>query len=180
MRFFLYLSLLWMFGSMAAAQDISVHMDEIPLGSTITYRNSDNRVFTHRFVGRKGNSYVWNVYEGKRPIGAPATVNYFDDQGNIQKFSDSSGRTTNYDPHRCMRVIGKCRFTITLEDGTKTSLVRTNTPTAKGFRYQVVDQNGAIVLQGSAVRGPSGWSKRFWFIGRENRKIRLKMIASSF
>ncbi|MDO6800730.1 hypothetical protein [Shimia thalassica] len=125
----------------AAAQDIGLKMPEIGQGSYATYKVG-KATYTHVFAGKSGKYFVYDVVPGDDPEGMEGRSRYFrDGNGQTVKWVTAGGDTVTFTPHNCQRTVGACEFT---EEGVsegepyKTRMIRTNTPTSKGFDFEQV------------------------------------------
>lgn len=143
--------------SAVAAQDIGLNMPDIGKGSYATYKVG-SKSFTHVFAGKSGDYFVYDVVPGDDPDALEGRSRYFrDNEGQAVKWVRAGGDTITFTPHNCQRTLGSCEFVEEgVADGTpyKTKMVRTNTATSKGFKFEQIGygpDGNAYPLMGGTV-----------------------------
>ncbi|MEQ9695651.1 hypothetical protein [Shimia sp. SDUM112013] len=123
----------------ASAEGIGVNMPEIGKGSYAVYQAGD-QIYTHVFAGKSGAYHVYDVVPGDDPSAMEGRSRYFrDGAGQTVKWVTAAGEVVSFTPHNCQRTVGECSF---VEEGVvdgkpyKTNMLRTNTPTSSGFRFE--------------------------------------------
>ncbi len=145
----------------ATAQDISIPMDQVGRGSTITIQTSAGDVFTNHILGQSGlNEYSYAVYSGPDTSGPPAWVTYTDSSGNVTSRVNAQGGITTFTPHRCNRIVGPCTYTETRPDGARLAFTRITTLFTGGFTYLLYNEADEVTVIGSATIGELGWTQR--------------------
>lgn len=162
------------------AQDISIKMQEITRGSTVTIRNSDGKVYTHQHLGKIRGVYAFRTFSGRRAKGHPLGTYFTNVRGELMRAEDRNGAVTKWEPHKCMRTLGQCRYTRILPDGTRQKRTRITEATEDGFRYAIYEDSGELVLSGWAKIDQFGWSVRGAYKPNGGKRISLRMLASDY
>lgn len=121
-----------------AKSDIRLKIDEIAVGSSVTFLLEDGTRQTHHFEGRQGDTYKITYWKG-RGKGLDAgieAIGIFDLEGRMLRGKRVSGQWFTYTPHNCFRVLGLCRYTTTRADGRVWQMGRRQVATKDGFTFE--------------------------------------------
>ena len=116
----------------ARAQDISIHLAEIPDGLILVYERSNGSLFSKKFVGQTPDGYQVEWYVGDMQ-GSPTRIAFLDSQGNTLRYTSMSGKSRVYTPHYCNRTLGTCRLELVDQYGNRNSMTVTTRATLDGF-----------------------------------------------
>lgn len=161
----------------ASAQDISSAVGRLPVGTVITYKNSDGPYFTHVVRGKDARGYRIDIFEGRTPEGPEKSVYWVDGKGNLLRFELPNGDAISYKPSDCVRTLGTCKFTEMRSGEPGKAKVRITTKTADGFEFEEKDAaSGATLKVGETTVGPNGLNVRSWYRRTGEGRIELKIV----
>ena len=162
-----------------ASADIQWKTGAIAPGSTVTLKNSDGRVFTHMRMQDEDGMTRFDTFAG-RDTGAPFAGSFLTNRrGEITRMVSASGEVTSFSPHRCMRTLGECHYTITYADGFRENRIRVTEATANGLKYREFGTQGlmtsGVLALDSVGTSAGGWSKDHQ-TGRKTRVTRVSAV----
>lgn len=172
------LLLLW--ANSANAQDISKKMSLIAPGSTVVMKNSDGDSFTQLFLGKHGDHYVYQTFAGTRAKGEPLRTTYTLENGNEVFEVGAFGEVTRYEPHNCMRTLGKCRFVTYLPDSNGVRYRRQTKAVSGGFEFSLFVDKNDLVISGRAMLDKMGIAKSGVFSVPNGPGFSVRILRSKY
>lgn len=145
----------------SASADISWDINRIAPGSVLTLQGNDGSVYTHLRQPAANGQAKFDTFASDRAGGAFVGSYTTNARGEITQLTTSSGETRQFLPHRCMRTIGTCKYTIRYEDGFQENRIRVTKETGKGFTYKEYGQAG-LLTSGATVLDKMGSTKSGW------------------
>lgn len=159
------------------AQSMASDLGRFPVGTTITWQNSDKLYFTHIVRGKDAKGYRLDFFAGRKATGPLEGTYWVDGKGQFLHFIWADGREVRYSPHACNRTPGTCRFTETRKGQPPQTLLHVATPSADGFTYIETDAtSGAVWQTGSVTLGANGLNVRGWFQYPGEKRLSLRLV----
>jgi hypothetical protein len=147
--------------AMPATADISWKADRIAPGSVLVLESDDGAVFTHMKRGAEGGEIRFDTFAGESVAGRYVGSYLTTSSGEITKTISATGAVTQFLPHRCMRTVGECRYTIVQADGSREGRVRVTRETTDGLAWQEYAA-GQLVQTGALALDEMGSTKAGW------------------
>ena len=166
--------------ALPAGADIAWQTDHIGAGSVLVLESDDGAVFTHMKCGMQRGLAVFDTFAGESVAGTYVGSYLTTPRGEITQAISATGAVTEYHPHRCMRTLGDCRYTVVHPDGTREARRRVTVETSEGLAFEefaggVLVQRGALALDalGSAREG---WNE----VARTGRKTKTRRVMVAY
>lgn len=166
--------------SQTAQADIAWQADRIAPGSVLVLESDNGAVFTHMKRGTERGQIRFDTFAGDSVAGVYVGSYLTTPQGEITRTIGVDGEVTRYEPHRCMRTLGECRYTIVHADGSREGRVRVTQKTAQGLAWREFARGG-LVQTGAQALDEMGSTKGGW---RENaqtgQRVETRRIMAAY
>lgn len=166
--------------SFAVTKDIAWKTDRMAPGSSLVLRNDDGTVFTHLRRHADDGEVRFDTFAGNGPRAQFIGTYFTNDRGEVTRTLSKDGELTLFTPHRCMRTVGECRYTITHSDGVKENRVRITQATSKGLKFKEYGRHG-LMHSGEQTLDRMGSNMAGWVTDHfTGRTTRVKLVRAAY
>lgn len=163
-----------------AAQDIGYKMESIKAGSTITFKNFDDMVDHHVFMGKVGEHYVFKTYDGATDAQPWSATNYVTENGEMVRIERAGGQWITFTPHNCIRTVGLCSFVQKSNTHRPKHFNRFTEVSGDTLTFSVTYQRGKVDYTGSGQMGLHNWPTQVNIRWNSGREATQKTIRTDF
>lgn len=164
----------------AKGSDIAWKIDRMAPGSTLVLRNDDGTVYTHMRRNAQEGEVQFDTFAGSGPAAAYIGSYFTNERGEVKRTISVDGEMTTFTPHKCMRTVGECRYTITHADGSRENRVRITEVTRRGLKFKEYGVHG-LMRSGAQTLDRMGSNTAGWvkdhFTGQETK---VKLVRAAY